>query len=83
MELAFYQGNVGRLIADFLTVHSNNNYLVIYIYIHDFLVLFYLHQHFSKTDYCGWTMTMDFAMDQCLQSDARQSHSLGADWIVK
>ena len=28
-------------------------------------------------------MTMDFAMDQCLQSDARQSHSLGADWIVK
>ena len=33
--------------------------------------------------YCGWTMTMDFAMDQCLQSDARQSHSLRADWIVK
>ena len=28
-------------------------------------------------------MTMDFAMDQCLQSDARQSHSLDADWIVK
>ena len=26
---------------------------------------------------------MDFAMDQCLPSDARQSHSLGADWIVK
>ena len=35
--------------------------------------------------YCGWTMTMDFAMDQCLQSDAcqSQSHSLGVDWIVK
>ena len=31
MEHAFYQGNVGRLFADFLTVHSNNNYLVIYI----------------------------------------------------
>ena len=26
-------------------------------------------------------MTMDFAMDQCLQSDARQSRSLDADWI--
>ena len=26
---------------------------------------------------------MDFAMDQCLQSDARQSHSLDADWTVK
>ena len=26
--------------------------------------------------YCGWTITMDFAMDQCLQSDARQSYSL-------
>ena len=26
---------------------------------------------------------MDFAMDKCLQSDARQSHSLVADWIVK
>ena len=24
-------------------------------------------------------MTMDFAMAQCLQSDARQSHSLDAD----
>ena len=34
-------------------------------------------------EYSGWTMTMDFAMDQCLQSDARQSHSLGSDWIVK
>ena len=33
--------------------------------------------------YCGWTMTMDFGMDQCLQSDTPQSHSLGADWIVK
>ena len=31
----------------------------------------------------GWKMTMDFAMDQCLQLDARQSHSLVADWIVK
>ena len=39
----FNQGNVGRLLADFLTVNSNNNYLVIYIYIYDFLVLFYLH----------------------------------------
>ena len=28
-------------------------------------------------------MTMDFAMDQCLQSEARQSHSFDADWIVK
>ena len=35
------------------------------------------------TRYCGWTMTMDFAMDQCLQWDARQSHSLVADLIVK
>ena len=32
MKQAFFQGNVGRLFADFLTVHSNNNYLVIYIY---------------------------------------------------
>ena len=30
MEHAFYQGNVGRLFADVLTAHSNNNYLVIY-----------------------------------------------------
>ena len=37
----------------------------------------------SKCVYSGWTMTMDFAMDQCLQSVARQSHSLDADWIVK
>ena len=36
MEHAFYQGNVGRLFADFLTFHSNNSYLVIYIYIYDF-----------------------------------------------
>ena len=36
-----------------------------------------------KRCYCGWTMTMDFAMDQCLQSGTRQSHSLDADWIVK
>ena len=28
MEHAFYQGNVGRLFADFLKVHSNNDYLV-------------------------------------------------------
>ena len=33
--------------------------------------------------YSGLTMTMDLAMDQCLQSDARQSHSLVAEWIVK
>ena len=33
--------------------------------------------------YSGWIMNMDFAMDQCLQSDARQSHSLVTDWIVK
>ena len=32
MEHAFYQGNVGRLFADFFTFHSNNSYLVIYIY---------------------------------------------------
>ena len=31
----------------------------------------------SNQGYCGCTMTMDFAMDQCLQSDAHQSHSLG------
>ena len=31
MENAFYQENVGRLFADFLTVHSNN-YLFSYIY---------------------------------------------------
>ena len=31
MEHAFYQGNVGRQFADFFTVQSNNNYLVIYI----------------------------------------------------
>ena len=29
MEYAFYQGNVGQLFADFSTIHSNNNYLVI------------------------------------------------------
>ena len=32
MEHAFSKGNVGRLFADFLTVHSNNTYLVIYTY---------------------------------------------------
>ena len=31
----------GKCQSTFLTVHSNNNYLAIYIY--DFLVLFYLH----------------------------------------
>ena len=35
----------------------------------------------SQDIYSGWTMTMDLAMDQCLQSVARQS--LDADWIVK
>ena len=37
----------------------------------------------DEMHYSGWTVTMYFALDQCLQSDARQSHSLGSDWIVK
>ena len=33
--------------------------------------------------YCGWTMSIDFRMDRCLQSIAHQSHSVDADWSVK
>ena len=33
--------------------------------------------------YSGWTMSMDFTIDRCLQSIPQQSHSVDADWIVK